>query len=350
MSDLTPLPLPETLLRGLRQFFHTPDLRVTVHSRQRLAGGLSGSTLERWRLHLQGPAPLSELELVYKRGVVVPGAFLQGAPQREAWLYQQLRPHIPLTLPTVIAVVPAQGDIWMLPFADSKPTSHWSAAWNRDDVAQSLVDLARLHAHFWERTESLEQQSWLAQPTGRDALTLLEDAQKGLQQIIAASAYDEALTPGRVQKLLTLARHPRPLLALLQATPFTLLHGDAGFQNIAIAAGGEPRIWFDWQLVGIGPAVLDLVTFLHPWAYPQAHPPLSFAEMVSSYLNALQAEGVSLEKTLFVHQVDAALLLRWLSQWAPLLGKYRARLREDIRAKLYHAFAQLQWPALARWK
>jgi thiamine kinase-like enzyme len=207
-----------------------------------------------------------------------------------------------------------------------------------------------LHAHFWGKTEALTRKSWLARPADRDAAALLADAQEGLQQIIAASAYDDTLTPHRLHRLLTLARHPRPLLTLLQATPPTLLHGDAGFQNIAVAENGATRIWFDWQLAGMGPAALDLVTFLHPWAYPQAHPPFSYAEMVDLYLHALETEGILLEKTLFARQLDAALLWRWLSQWAPLLGKYRARLRDDIRIKLYHAFAQLHWPALARWQ
>ncbi|NOZ72595.1 MAG: phosphotransferase, partial [Chloroflexi bacterium] len=262
--------------------------------------------------------------------------------------YQQLSPNIPLTMPSVIAVVPARGDIWMQPFAPSKPSNHWSASWDQSDVEQTLTDLARLHARFWGKTDQLARQPWLAQPIGRDAEALLRDAQEGLEQIIADAAYDRSLTSARVHQLLALAQHYQGLLEFLEATPSTLLHGDAGFQNIAIRGDGGVRVWYDWQLSGVGPAALDLVTYLHPWAYPLAQPPLSLPEMVELYLVKLQREGVCLNKALFARQLDAAFIWRWLCQWAPLLGKYRARLRDDIRQRLYHVFARLQWPALAR--
>ena len=142
---------------------------------------------------------------------------------------------------------------------------------------------------------------------------------------------------------------PPTLLSTLNDGPFTLLHGDAGFQNIALTTDGRQRIWYDWQLVAAGPPALDLVTFLHPWAYPEARPALPLADMVDLYLAALQRRGHKLSSEQFNRQLDAALLWRWIIQWAPLLGQYSDRLQPEVRERLYAAFEQLHWPALARW-
>jgi len=344
-----PQPISELLLAGCRRLLAAPGLDVRVLQCQPLPGGLSGSVLERCSLQVHDGAIDRTLILIHKRGAVVAGAFLRGASQREAWVYHSLRPHIPLTLPDIVAVDVDQGDIWMVPFAASKPGNHWSAAWDRDDVEQSLQDLARLHHHFWGQTAALAQHSWLARPIGRDAEALLADARAGLSALQAASAYDAVLTPAIVQQWLALAYQPQPLLDELRAAPATLLHGDAGFQNIAITKKRHRRIWYDWQLAAIGPAVLDVVTFLHPWAYPQARPPLSLPEMAELYQQAIRQTGISLEQTAWMRQLDAALLWRWLSQWAPLLGLYRQRLRNDVRERLYQVFTKVHWPALQRW-
>lgn len=336
--------LPPALLWGLRRYLAAPHATVTALHRQPFEGGLSGSTLEYWRLHLRRAGVQQTITLIYKRGAVVAGAFLRGAPQREALAYANLPGKIPLDTPTAVAFDIAAGDLWLLPFPASKHSSHWLADWSRADVEAALTDLARLHLAFWDAPAKLAQMSWLARPAGADSAALLADARAGLDAIVA----DDALTPARLADLQALAAAPAILLDPLVAGPLTLLHGDAGFQNIAITQDGRQRLWYDWQLVSAGPPALDLVTFLHPWAYPDASPPLSLAAMIDFYLAALQKRGRSLDPAQFRRQLDAALLWRWLIQWAPLLGAYRARLRPHVRARLVAVFEALHWPALER--
>jgi hypothetical protein len=341
--------IPAALLRGLRRYLDAPQATVRALHRQPIEGGLSGSALEYWRLRLHRAGERTLLTLVYKRGAVVNGAFLRGAAQREALAFVHLPGRSPIDMPTVVAVDRPRGDLWMLPFPPAKRTSHWLADWEQDDIAQALQDLARLHSAFWNKRGVLDEWPWLARPTTSDAAALAADGLIGLDAIISASAFDQALTPDRIAWLRALALNPAALLDPLNEGPFTLLHGDAGFQNIAITLDGRQRIWYDWQLVAAGPPALDLVTFLHPWAYPGARPALSFAEMLELYLEALSRRGLSLDAGHFQCQLDAALLWRWISQWAPLLGQYRQRLRPEVRSRLYAAFEQLHWPALARW-
>ena len=341
--------VPPALLWGVRRYLAAANASIISVQRQPFQGGLSGSTLEYWWLSLRRAGVQSALALVYKRGAVVTGAFLAGAPQREALAYAHLPGKVPVDLPTVIAFELATGDLWFLPFPPVKYTSHWLANWDEPDTSNALTDLARLHLAFWDASSELEAWPWLARPVGTDASALLHDGLAGLEVLMAGAAYDEQLTAARIGRLHSLATDPAPLLATLNDGPMTLLHGDAGFQNIAVSQDGRQRLWYDWQLVAAGPPVLDLVTFLHPWAYPEASSPLSLENMVDHYTLALARRGRAVDADRFRRQLDAAFLWRWLIQWAPLLGLYRQRLRPEVRDRLYRAFTRLHWPALDRW-
>ncbi len=341
--------VPPALLWGVRRYLAAPNAAIISVQRQPFPGGLSGSTLEYWRLSLRRAGVQAALTLVYKRGAVVTGAFLRGAPQREALAYANLPGRVPIDLPTAIAFDVAAGDLWFLPLPPGKSSSHWQANWDAEDVANALTDLARLHLAFWDVRPEMDAWTWLAQPVGRDAGSLLREGRQGIETLIAAGVEDAHLPAARLARLHALASDPGLLLATLQESPHTLLHGDAGFQNIAVSQDGRQRLWYDWQLVAAGPPALDLVTFLHPWAYPESGAPLSPEEMAAIYLQALARRGRPLDEAAFHRQLDAALLWRWLIQWAPLLGLYSQRLRPDVRDRLYHAFSRLHWPALDRW-
>ena len=340
--------VPAALLWGVRRYLAAPQARIIAIRRQPFSGGLSGSRLEYWHLSLRRAGVATSLLLVTKQGAPVTGAFMQGAAQREALAYAMLPRRVPITLPTIVAVDAPGGVIWMLPFPAAKAASHWRAAWDERDVRAVIADLARLHAAFWEHETVVREWDWLLRPVTEDAARLLADGREGRDALAGAGAYDDILTPGRVHRLLALARDPDSLLEALIIGPQTLLHGDAGFQNIAITRNGRERIWYDWQLAGWGPPALDWATFLHPWGYPEAHPPLPAREMTSFYLYELRRRGATLAAKTFMRQLDVAFLWRWLIQWGPLLGTYRDRLRPEVRERLGRVFAQYQWPALMR--
>jgi len=342
--------VPPALLWGVRRYLAAPQARITAIHRQPFPGGLSGSRFQYWQLSLRRAGVATSLMLVYKQGSVVAGAFMQGAAQRESMAYATLPERVPLTLPVIVAVDVPAGDIWMLPFPPAKTTSHWRAEWNEDDVRAVIADLARLHAAFWGKDDVAVEWSWLLRPTGEDAGRLLADGRAGLEALTEAGNYDDILTPERVRALLSLAREPAVLLDVLNVGPMTLLHGDAGFQNVAITQDGQERIWYDWQLVGWGLSPLDWATFLHPWGYPEARPPIPPEEMTAIYLAELQRRGVVVDTDTFFRQLDAAFLWRWLIQWAPLFTTHRQRLRPEVRERLGRAFQIYHWPALLRWQ
>ncbi|NOX63606.1 MAG: hypothetical protein GXP42_16910 [Chloroflexi bacterium] len=339
---------PEALVWGVRRYLAARGAEIRAVHRQPFQGGLSGSALEYWHLSLRRAGMQTNMTVVYKRGKTVEGAFMRGAARREVMAYAHLPERIPLGMPTVVAFDAVTGDLWLLPFPPVKHTNHWLADWDEADVRRTLDDLAKLHAAFWDARDALAQWPWLRDPLGREAEALLAEGRASLECIQTAKAFDQHLTPDRVARLMALAKQPNPLFQALTALPPTLLHGDAGFQNVAITQDGRRRLWYDWQLVGFGPATLDLVTYLHPWAYPDANPPLSLETMTEVYLERLAQRGHVVRRDAFTRALDAALLWRWLVQWAPLLGQYRERLRPTVLERLYAAFERLHWPALIR--
>jgi hypothetical protein len=75
-----------------------------------------------------------------------------------------------------------------------------------------------------------------------------------------------------------LGAHERATARLL-ALPRTVIHGDLYPSNLLVEAGPPLRVWpVDWELIGTGPAVLDLAALTSgSWAPPQR------AAMVDAY-------------------------------------------------------------------
>jgi hypothetical protein len=129
-----------------------------------------------------------------------------------------------------------------------------------------LSALAALHARYWE--SDVLRLPWLAAPVVRFAL---------LGPIAAAEEARRALPAGFLDDVrrgweLALSRLPPPVRDLVSrparvlaadcaGLPATLLHGDAKVANFALLPGGRVAA-FDWELLGAGPATLDLGWYL----------------------------------------------------------------------------------------
>jgi Phosphotransferase enzyme family len=85
-----------------------------------------------------------------------------------------------------------------------------------------------------------------------------------------------------------LARDPGPLVAALEATPQTLIHGDWKLGNLGEHPDGR-TILLDWDLVGVAPATFDLAWYL---AVNCDRLPDSKESVVSAYRAALERRGI----------------------------------------------------------
>ena len=167
--------------------------------------------------------------------------------------------------------------------------------------------LARMHAAFFARPPRLPERVPGARQTlvNYDRETMAAAGARGLERAAA-----QAL--GSADLCVSLAaRHEYALRALESATP-TLVHGDFYPSNIVVA---DDRIAVvDWELAGIGPAVLDLAALVAgEWS----------SERRQELLRAYHQEAFSLGRietfTALVRRVELAslhLALRWVGSTA----------------------------------
>ncbi len=159
------------------------------------------------------------------------------------------------------------------------------SAFTPDQAAESLEELAKLHAATWGRG-AVADAGWLASRLG----TYLEV--RGVDEIrgnfegpIGAGVPAEVRDPER------LFRAYRTLASgAVAAAPWSVIHGDAHVGNLYVDAAGRPS-FVDWQLVQRGPWYLD-VGYHVASALSVDDRRRSERDLVRHYLDCLAAGGV----------------------------------------------------------
>jgi hypothetical protein len=124
-----------------------------------------------------------------------------------------------------------------------------------DDGAQSLHELARLHAATWANPR-WSTQAWLAQRMG----TVLQSwGEERTTAIIAANLHGSNGTgvPDGMRDEHRLIAAYRALVAESKSLPWCVIHGDAHVGNLFLAADRRPCL-LDWQLVQRGHWSMDV--------------------------------------------------------------------------------------------
>ena len=107
---------------------------------------------------------------------------------------------------------------------------------------------------------------------------------------------------------------------VLQSAPHTLLHGDYWPGNISIDEDGR-QVVYDWQMVGVGPAVIDLVVFINNsrlWLSPL---PVEPAELIELYRSEIAAHtGQTWNEQEWAIQWDFSMMWRFVQEWFSLLA------------------------------
>ncbi|MFD0556507.1 phosphotransferase family enzyme [Stackebrandtia endophytica] len=148
----------------------------------------------------------------------------------------------PLPIETPESVADGEGWIVMAEVADTA-----DRIWPLPELVELLDDLAALH------------DSHQAHPalTGPLAVSLVEYFER-------LAGYGDAT--GLPERLRAALAAPQHLIALLEAEPVTLVHGDPYPRNILRPAAGR-RVWIDWEDSLAGPAALDVAAWAMegPW-------------------------------------------------------------------------------------
>jgi len=271
------------LTAGLRRYFAEPALQVRgwrerplpfAHHSDRAAGRVRGLHVD----YAAGPNDLS-VECVLKEPQGGTPAGLAGAGRREVGLYRSLASQLPMPVPALVAAHPA-GDWLVLETVEAEVAP---AAWSADHYHAAIIALTALHERFWNLGDDLAAYPWLARPVAGDFEVHVHGAARSLAAIIRDQR--PALLADSTETLTTLGQiisQADRVVEPLRLAPHTLLHGDFWPGNVALQADGE-MVVYDWQLAGIGPGLLDIVTFLTSSRWECGPLPVSDDELRALY-------------------------------------------------------------------
>jgi hypothetical protein len=301
------------LTAGLRRYFADSSIRLRSFGEAPLTAGAEGNyaTVRGLRVEYDSGGPALSVECVVKepRGVSRPG--LAGGGLREVGVYRSLAPQLPMQTPALIAADNAGSWMVLEAVAVDIPLEKWSA----DDYRRAVKTLADLHERFWGLSDDLAVYPWLSRPLANDfeiyvyaAVSAMEKMMRdNLHQLITGSL--ETLT-GLGQILTQVER----MAERLRAAPHTLLHGDFRPANIALQEA-EEMVVFDWQLVGVGPGMLDLIAFVNACRWERADLPVAPDELIQLYRGEMALRvGAQWSDDEWAELMDHALMWRFIQE------------------------------------
>jgi hypothetical protein len=255
--------------------------------------------------------------LVVKEPVGSTRIGLAGVGRREVGVYRHLASQLPVALPTFVAGSP-HGD-WLILEAISFGRS--PSSWTQAVFFEALDGMIRLHDRFWGLREDLGNFAWLSRPLEGDFDVYLAAATNAIDRIVRqGTPASLAHSPERLALLKRLTEQAAAIAAPLRQETATLLHGDYWPGNIALDRD-ERLVVYDWQLTGIGPGILDLLTFVKKteWWFPTAS--VSTDQAVQHYRDGIAAlQGQRWDDEAWDRLWDHALLWRFLQEWLDLLA------------------------------
>lgn len=306
------------LTAGLRRYFADSSLTVQALTElplETVADEASQpANVRGLRVTYQAGGETLDVDCVVKQPRGVNRAGLASGGIREVGVYRSLALQLPMQTPALIAADPAGS--WLVLEAVSADVA--SAEWTADDYRRAIRALAALHERFWNLAEDLSVYPWLARPLANDFEIYVMAAVGAMEKMLVDDRH--RLITGSLEVLTSLGQMLTQVEVMadkLRAAPPTLLHGDYQPTNIALQADDE-LVVFDWQLAGVGPGVLDLVTFVNSARWRRPDLPVSPHELIGLYRDELATRvGVQWSDEAWDELMDHALMWRFTQE---LLG------------------------------
>lgn len=281
----------------------------------------------------------------------------------EIQCYRHLSQHLPeLMIPPLFTYLPpGRQHGWLLlpEVPNHRPPEQWCV----DDVESILLQLARMHAAYWQDTDLLRPlalELFLSrEPVSPDQLfeettplfmegpgALLSEhavhqagqlaprllkAANGVAVLRALGGWPGILSETHLSIAADLLDDPAPMLEPLRRLPVTLLHGDPHPYHWHVTLFDEVHL-LDWQQATLGPGVYDLVSFLEQFDVlyegegrsrmrVRGERPLAEETMIDDYLIALSLQlGSRLDSRAVRQAIPAArclyVLINWFTQFA----------------------------------
>jgi hypothetical protein len=305
------------LTAALRRYLDEPVL--TIHSicaeslRARPSLGLIrgvGLEVERAGHREHYSYVLKEPQWMSRLGLISAGL-------REAGLYQSLAWQLPFAVPELVASDPEGKWLMLEPY----PTEVQPESWSAQDYRKAIVNLARLHDNFWGLGEDLTVYPWIGRPLTAEHEIYVKAAAQSIEAIVqhgAPAFVAESIV--RTTMLAQLVSQADVVVHVLQSAPQTLLHGDYWPGNISIDEDGR-HIIYDWQMVSVGPGVLDLVGMVNNSRLRLSPLPIDPAEMIALYRREIaDRTGQMWTEVEWACLWDFALMWQFIQEWFVILA------------------------------
>lgn len=283
-----------------------------------VAGSMSGGQMRGQTLGV---------DCVVKEPRGVNRAGLAAGGLREVGVYRSLAPQLPMQTPALIVADPAGS--WMVLEAVAADVP--AAAWTAEHYRTAIRALVTLHERFWNLAEDLSVYPWLARPLTND-FEIYVMAAVGAMEKMMIDDHHRLIT--RSLEVLTglgqMLTQVEVMAGKLRAAPPTLLHGDYQPGNIALQEEDE-MVVFDWQLAGVGPGVLDLITFVNAARWGRPDLPMAPDELIALYRSEIGARvGIAWADDEWAELLDHALMWRFSQE---LLGWAAYATPADFQAR-----------------
>jgi hypothetical protein len=333
------------LTAGLRRYFAAPTLQVKTLSERPLARGTAADQVRGLHVEYVVGADVIGVDCVVKEPLGATRAGLAGVGRREVGLYRSLAVHLPMNTPALIAADSLGG--WLI--LEAVDAEIAPEVWRAQDYREAVRQLAALHERFWNLTDDLATYAWLARPLTGDFEIHVFAAAQALEKMVRDD-WPPLITES-ANALVALAQMITQAEAVakpLRATPPTLLHGDFWPGNVSLLEDGE-MVVYDWQQAGLGPGVLDMVTFVSASRWARADLPLSGAELVGLYRAELaQRVGASWTDREWSELWDHALIWRFMQEMLAWLAHAPREVVADRSQQFDEAWLQPVMAALGR--
>ncbi|WP_183094621.1 phosphotransferase [Nocardioides stalactiti] len=219
--------------------------------------------------------------------------------------------------PTLAGILMRDVGEWLVPATDDPVPL--------DQHARFLDHMAALHATFWEqRIEVVTPETRYLELSPRMAAAEAALGSDHLVPRLVAQGWPllDEVAPALASVVVPLAHDPAPLLAALDTTPQTFVHGNWKLDNLGSLPDGR-TILLDWELPGTGAALSDLAWYL---AINCRRLPTSKEDAIATYRAALERHGVATEPW-FDRQLGLCLIGAMVQfGWEKALGGYDEEL------------------------
>ena len=248
---------PAVWLSVARDVFGPRVNSVTVQTLKHTAGATTV-----YRLGLSGvDTAAGPLRLIAKR--TAGGRADDDGPMREALFLSHLLGQVAIPQPRVYFAGPVDGGRWLTLVEDVTAAYRFAAAdhpWKLSELRPILTSYAALHAQGGAALSGLGGREWLFPPYQERVAGLAGELPAMAEALAAAAIWQPIPGLGRLVERTVRA------LATTGWTP-TLVHNDVTPANAGLPRDGDgPALLVDWEMVGSGPAELDLAyMFMQPF-------------------------------------------------------------------------------------